>query len=564
MLRQALKLLALLASAASAAPPVPPVPVAVSAPSDAPSGNRGLCQGLFVLDQAQLNRLAADVKEAFPARDRPLLDAVALTISPDILFAPYTLLGGDGAEIVIPRNLLNTYCILSIASMMVGQSKQPLTPPDDAAFAGCLDPKDRNSCFINSLGAAIYQQRDETAKSIEGPIIAAIINWYSEQMLKLALAHEYGHVLLDRGRGTSGFKASADPELAADMEALNLTLFGRTIPMADSMLFGGYAVLDHLNGPNAGRGGPHDASVCRAMRSSAMRRRLQPEIQRIQAWRGRANGMEEVFVSALSGQPGAGTAGIDRFAGDGNSCNLTLPPQILALESDLKTLAERLASLPPALKVGEAELAPLRKLRLRTPLGQALLRRLLIDPAVGRLLFASELALIDGKISDDGAQIDADLRLISAARPDHNLSSGDLRQVRLVQAIGQFVRAPKGSSLAANARHFQAQLAPLRSGYGMDSWTLQALGMADFLAQDCTRGFATFDELDRTLGALEADVRRVNPAYTDVRKGRMAIATFAEIGRAAVREGRTISPAQCAAGARTLGQEFIRSFGWTP
>jgi hypothetical protein len=341
---------------------------------------------------------------------------------------------------------------------------------------------------LSTLSVIAEQQAPDLGERYGGMLRLMV-----EGSLRYAIAHEYGHVVIDATASARGRPRDFDAELEADMQALQTIPSAQVLPLSDTLLFLGRVLLENAEIDHTQADGPHEPTVCRARRSTLMRERLIPPLLRISALRssrrlegaGRPNAMPAINLpkAAASCPPGVGR-------------------RVEQIERDLLRIEAFMAGLPARSATTLEQWSAVGRLPLATQIGISLRNAIAIGAVVERVTDNGNLLATASDVVDRNRRL-RELEDLERDPRAGDLPSREFRTLLYGTAMGRFFSAPPGSSFVQNAEALDRRLteADLYGAPEIETRGVRALSL--FLSGRCDAGYATLAEIETLRAAFD-------------------------------------------------------------
>ena len=436
-----------------------------------------VCDGVAEqLDDAELERIAAPVRDGFPSLYKNVLGDVRLKVSDEPGYQTYFEDTPQGGEITVPSYMPRYLCMLqALAAVVQNTAAVPVSPEQEARMNAlenpCPDEDESDRCLQPALEMLYDAVRPQMASMT--PEMNALVLLLAQESLKASLAHEFGHAIIDNGYADARRQALVDHEEEADLLALFPQFGSRALPMADTFMLNSMLAVERINKQSRVQTGVHDLTACRVLRLQTIKQAVMPQVNELAQWR-----PGNVFP-ALAPSSNPFNFRYDEMEG----CSTEIPSEIVAFQNDLATIRAVIDAMPNGQPTAET-FATLVAFQPATMLG-ATSRSLLF------LRVTNSIAVPPiSQISTDATRLAVQLRakqlseVLLQINPDE-LPSASQRDTGYVLAYLEFIQLPAETKVTEAARLLIAAQRRADDGVSATIPTLTDLASVQALAADC-------------------------------------------------------------------------------
>ncbi|HQV04286.1 MULTISPECIES: hypothetical protein [unclassified Novosphingobium] len=444
------------------------------------------------LTQASATELGREVRSLFSERYQRSLADVRIAVDEDEFDVLALAQSGKSYEIVVSATYLRTSCGLALWALLLNpQDAEQRANVASMARKSCPVSlgSDRRACMLGFINGLLDGSQDQMTDKREFENLTPLIEQMVLSSFVFALAHEYSHVIIERGGSPFARLARTDNELAADFQAISIFASGRAWPASDSLLFNGRREFDYLLADEEQAPAAHDAAYCRAARSAAIRQAISPNLTAINRWR---SGQDPSF--ALSVLPVLMNNVTLSSPKTSAPCNLELPAEVSALIGEMAALAKWTENWPRDPAAQALAIKALLKMPIRTETG-TLTRAGMTTSYVLAPGFEAINGTLDGTLKPAVAASWAARFGLAApliGKPG-NLSIKDRQKLTIAQAWSDFLAMAPGSRLNPGLRKAKSVvgMAQTNSFGRPDPTDLLTIAGIQLIDGDCRQGVRT-------------------------------------------------------------------------
>lgn len=428
------------------------------------------------VDAFELDAIAEEVRDGLPTMYRHILDRVEVETSDESGYQTYFENSPNGGVITVPNYMPKYVCrLLAIALVVEGANETPLSVAQLAKINSTQNPCDAgqasDSCLLPMLDVLYVLLQPQLATAPQN--YSAVLPFLTRESLKIALAHEYGHAIIENGYSDERRGSLTDHELEADLLALHPQVSQRAPKAASTLMYAAMVLVERINRQSRVQSGVHDLTACRLLRLQAIQRATMPGIDALSLWK-----------------PGTPLPAIEPAAGllsskleEADQCTIELPEEIAAFRSDLSSIHGIVAAMP-AKEPAAGSFAALEAFKAKTLLGESVRNQMLFRGAMA----IPVPPLFETK---DAAQRELALAQLVIKRTELDrvvtdpLPAASTRDFVNEYALTLFMQGPPGTRIKSAARELADSLSAFDAFMtGTPRWQSQR-AIALVLAGDC-------------------------------------------------------------------------------